>query len=187
MADKVLIAEETDILAEKAQKGDAQAFAKIYDMYVDQIYRYIFFRVDKDEALDLTENVFLKVWENIKSYKAGKRYFSSWIYKIAHNLVVDSYRLKKHVEPLESYIPDEKRESDPVFLTERKLTRDTLIKAIGKLRKKYQQVILLKYINEMDNEEIARIMNKSEGGLRILKYRALKALRLVLEEMNVKY
>lgn len=180
-------AEELDDFAGKAQNGDTEAFSKIYDNFIDQIYRYVFFRVNRDEALDLTETVFLKVWENIGSYGVGKNYLSSWIYRIAHNLIVDHYRLSKEIAPLEITVPDEKADNNPVAMTERQLSRSYLSKAISKLKKKYQQVIVLKYINELDNREIAQIMKKTEGSLRILKFRALKELRRVMEEMGVRY
>jgi len=171
----------------KAQNGDTDSFAKIYDQFVDRIYKYVFFRVGREDALDLTEAVFLKVWENIKSYKTGRQYLSSWIYRIAHNAVVDHYRMSKQTVELTTNIPDEKQETNPIVLTERKLSQESLVKAISKLKKKYQQVIVLKYVNELDNKEIAKIMNKTEGGMRILKFRALKALRQIMEEMDVRY
>jgi RNA polymerase sigma-70 factor (ECF subfamily) len=169
------------------QSGDMEAFGKIYDMYVDSVYRYVFFKVRKEEALDLTENVFLKVWENIKSYKTGKYYFTGWLFKIAHNIVVDYYRLNKDPISLSIDIADKKTDIDPVVLTERGLSSQILKKAIEKLKSQYRQIILLKYINEMENREIARIMRRGEGSLRILKFRALKALKRVLEEMGAHY
>ena len=185
MAQTTYSPEQIDELVGKAQNGDTDSFAKIYDHFIDPIYRYIYFRVDREEALDLTENVFLKVWENLKSYKTGNKYFSSWVYRIAHNLVVDHYRMGKETLELDDNVADEKKDTNPMIQAERKLGHETLNKAIGKLKKKYQQVIILKYINELDNREIARIMKRSEGNLRILKFRALKSLRQILEEMNV--
>jgi RNA polymerase sigma-70 factor, ECF subfamily len=187
MAAKGLNPTQIEQLVSLAQKGDTDSFAKLYDLYVDQIYRYIYFRVKHEDALDLTENVFLKVWENIKSYKTGRKYFTSWVYKIAHNTVVDHYRLSKPVDSLDISVPDEKKDIDPIVLTERKINNENLSKALKKLKKRYQQIIILKYINELENEEIAKIMNKSEGSLRILKFRALKALRQVMDEMRVKF
>lgn len=178
---------QVDDLVRKAQNGDTESFAKIYDLYADAIYKYIFFRVAKEDALDLTENVFLKVWEHLKTYKIGKKYFTSWVYKIAHNTVVDNYRMSRKTEELKEWVPDEKVDNNPIILTDRKLTNENLSKAISKLKKRYQQIIVLKYVNELDNGEIAKVLNRSEGSLRILKFRALKALRQILEEMNVKY
>ena len=188
MPKKDLNSEQVEALVLAAQKGETDAFAKIYDHFVDQIYRYVFFKVNKDDALDLTENIFLKVWEKLKSYqKTADSHFSSWLFRIAHNVIVDHYRTRKENVALDIDTPDEKRHNDPVFRTERKISQDHLKKAIGKLNKKYQQIILLFYVNELDNSEVARVMKKSEGSLRILKFRALKALKQALEEMNFKY
>ena len=171
----------------KAQNADIDAFGKLYDHFIDAIYRYVYFKVGKDEALDLTENIFLKVWENLKSYKKGDKHFSAWLFRIAHNTVVDHYRLSKESLSLDLDLPDNKRQNDPVVLTEQRMGSENLHRAIGKLKKKYQQIIILKYINELENQEIARIMRRSEGSLRILKFRALKALKQILEDMNVNY
>ncbi len=179
--------EEIEKLAQEAQKGHTESFAKLYDFYVQPIYRYIFFKVKKEEAFDLTEAVFLKVWENLKLYKKGAASFSAWIFRIAHNVVIDHYRSHRDSVVLDYSIPDEKRDINPVYLTESSLQSETLREAIARLNRKYQQILLLKYVNDLDNAEIAMIMKKSEGSLRILKFRALKALKRVLEEMNVTY
>lgn len=181
--------DEVEKLVFKAQNGDVDAFGDIYDLYVDRIYKYIYFRVDKEDALDLTENVFLKVWENLNSYKKVKnKYFSSWLYRIAHNIVVDFYRFNKEtVDISDLSLADQKKSNDPIVLTQHSLNQDVLKKALSKLNKRYRQIILLKFINDLDNKEISVIMKRSEGGLRILQFRALRALRRVLEDMNVKY
>lgn len=176
-------------MAEQAKDGDTVAFGMLYDFFVDPIYRYVYFRVNHDDALDLTETVFLKVWENLQSYHRGitGAGFSSWVYRIAHNVVVDSYRTDKKYGELSFDLPDENRSSNPAVVTEEKLGSENLRKAIRKLKKSHQQVIVLKYINELENHEIGRILRKSEGSLRILKFRALKALKKVLEGMQIKY
>jgi RNA polymerase sigma-70 factor (ECF subfamily) len=178
--------EEIEILVQEAQNGRTDAFGKIYDFFVQPVYRYIYFKVSREDAMDLTETVFLKMWEHLNSYRKGDASFTSWVFRIAHNMVVDHYRTRKKNAPLDIQLKDEKRESDPVFLTERKLSQDRLRIALSKLKKKYQQILLLKYVNDLENEEISRIMGKSEGSLRILKFRALKELKKVLEEMENK-
>jgi RNA polymerase sigma-70 factor (ECF subfamily) len=188
MAKKVLTTGEIESLVEKAQSGDTGAFGDLYDFFIDPIYRYVFFKVKKDDALDLTENVFLKVWENIGSYRlTSGSSFSSWVYRIAHNAVVDYYRMEKEHAELDANTADERKHNDPVVMTERKLGQDALKSALSKLKKPYQQIILMKYINELENHEIAKVLRKSEGSIRILKFRALKALKRILEEMRITY
>jgi RNA polymerase sigma-70 factor (ECF subfamily) len=183
---KELTREQVELLVIQAQDGDSASFARIYDFFVDPIYRYIYFKVPKADALDLTETVFLKVWENLRSYRSSQgSAFASWLYRIAHNAVVDHYRLHKEYAELDDNAADEKKDHDPVSTAERKLGQDALRTAISKLKKSYQQVILLKYINELENHEIAHVLGRSEGSLRILKFRALKALKKVLENMNI--
>lgn len=177
-----------ELIVKEAQKGSTEAFGKLYDLYVNQIYRYISFKVSKEDALDLTETVFLKVWEHVASYKKGSGTFASWIFRIAHNLVIDHYRLQRHHASLDDVVlPDEKREADPAFLTENKFTQAMLKKAIAKLNPKYQQILLLRYITGLEPDEIGKIMNRSPGSLRILKFRALQSLKKILEDMGVRY
>jgi len=178
---------EVEELVSRAQKGDSDAFALIYDKFVDPIYRYIYFRVPKGEAEDLTEQVFLKSWEKIKQYQSGQKGFSAWIYRIAHNLVVDTYRFKKDKEVVEltPNVAEYRREHNPIKVTENNLHSDKLKVAISKLKKNYKQIIILKFINELSNEEIAGVLNKSEGSVRILQFRALKALKHELGEIGV--
>lgn len=178
---------EIELLVEKAKRGDTKAFSKLYDFFVQPVYRYVYFKVKRDDALDLTEDIFLKVWANLKSYNADKGTFSSWIFRIAHNVIVDHYRSRKDVGELDFHLKDEKRENDPILTAENSLSRSALKKAIAQLNKKYQQILLLKYIGELDNIEISKIMNRSQGSLRILKFRALQALKKVLEDMNINY
>lgn len=179
--------EELDGLVEQAQQGKTEAFEELYNAFVDKIYRYIYYRTNKEDALDLCETVFLKVWENLGSYKTGKNYFSAWIYRIAHNIVVDHYRLNKETVELSYDLPDEDKEMDPMKLAENTLNNDLLMEAIAQLKEKYQQIIILKYVNDLNNREIARIMNRTEGNLRILKFRALKALKQILKDMGAHY
>ncbi len=182
--------EEIEELVLLCQKGDLDAFAPLYDIFVDAIYRYVFYRVNSADAEDLVETVFLKVWEKLHQYKQKKnRSFSSWIFRIAHNLVVDHYRSskEKHVEELSVQIPDLNRQHNPIRVTQGILDNDSLKKAIAKIKKQYRDIVVYKFINELSNKEIAEILGKSEGSLRILQFRALKALKRELEEMGMKY
>lgn len=175
-------------LVRKSQKGDSKAFAELYDVFVPQIYKYIYYKVKKEDVEDLTETLFLKAWENIRMYKKrSKTNFRSWIYRIAHNLVVDHYRLSREHVPLDTDILSAGGDSNPKETAHEKLNNENLKKAITKLKKPYQQIIILKFINELSNREISVILKKSEGNVRILQFRALKALRQILFEMGIEY
>lgn len=175
-------------LVEQVQKGDMQAFAKLYDHFVDRIYKYFFFKVANEEAFDLTENLFLKVWENIRLYKKKPgSSFSSWIYRIAHNMLVDHYRQNNPVAELDASVADYKPDNNPLHIAEQSLSKGALKEAMGKLKEHYREVITLAFVNGLENSEIAKILKKSEGTLRVLKFRALKDLKKILEEMGIKY
>ncbi len=172
-----------DKLVVKAQGGDTEAFALVYDELVTPVYRYIFFRVENEIAEDLTEDAFFKVWQNLKKYKKGKYPFSSWVFRIAHNLVVDYYRKNKVIEEIDDRMADPSDHINPEKQTNIKLTNIRLKKVIRKLPDNYQQVIILKYINELDNKEIADTIGKSEGAVRTIQFRALEKLKsLVVED-----
>lgn len=172
------------ILVEKAQKGDKDAFGQLYDQYADALYKYIYFRVPQSEAEDLLETIFLRVWENIHQYNKEKASFKSWIFRISHNLIVDFYRLQKSVDELTDIYKDERVERNPVYLTENVLNSGILYKAFKKLKKAYSQYLILRFVNDLSNGEISTIMKKSEGSLRIIQFRALRALKKILAEMG---
>jgi len=170
----------------KSQKGDSDAFSQLYDAYFAPMYRYIFYKVNHSDADDVLETLFLKAWENIRSYKKRKNItFKSWLFRIAHNLVVDHYRLTRTHAELDPRMKDPKRDIDPVDRVQRSLNSETLKTALSKLKKKYRDIIILKFINELSNEEISRVMRKSEGSVRILQFRALRALKEHFEGIGV--
>lgn len=169
-------------LVERAQAGDQEAFVGIYDALVKPVYRYIYYRVDSAIAEDLTEDTFLKVWQNLRKYKKKKNPFSSWVFRIAHNLVVDYYRKHKTTEEITDRIADPQENANPHRHTELKVNQIRLRKVVKKLPDNYQQVIVLKYINELDNKEIASTMGKSEGSIRTIQFRALEKLRELLDD-----
>lgn len=169
-----------DNLVIKAQSGDAAAFGEIYDEMVKPVYRYIYYRVAESIAEDLTEETFFKVWQNLNQYKKGKFPFSSWVFRIAHNLVIDYYRKNHVTDELNESLPDTKEGNDPERQADVKLTNIRLRRVIHHLPDNYQQVIVLKYINELDNREIAATIDKSEAAVRTIQFRALEKLRELL-------
>lgn len=179
--------QEIEDLVAKSQQGDQKAFGELYDFFVTPIYRYIYYKVNKEHVEDLTETLFLKAWENIRKYKKRKNTtFKSWLYRIAHNLVVDHYRLHREHASLNPWISDKKKHADPVRCTQDSLHNDRLREAISRLKKNYQQMVILKYINDLSNKEISDILKKSEGSVRIMQFRALKALKAELVDMGIK-
>lgn len=166
-------------LIERAAGGDFGAFGELYSIYIERIYRYVFYQVkDKMTAEDLIEEIFMKAWKAIGSYRGKGQAFSSWLYRIAHNYVIDELRKRQKYVSLEkettAIVGDAAQES------EEKLVRRELLEMISQLRPDQKQVILLKFIEGLDNREIGKIMGKSQGAIRILQMRALTTLRQML-------
>lgn len=180
---------EIQSLVDRTKQGDRDAFTSLYEHFVDPIHRYIYFRVDADDAEDIVETVFVKAWEKIGSYTAGVKgtSFSSWLYRIAHNLIVDHYRLHRTIEQITEEYQEERADHHPGVVTERKIESDILKEGLKHLKDDYQQFLILKYINELSNRDISKLLGKSEGSLRIIQYRALRALRTVLEDRGMKW
>lgn len=173
-------------LVREAQSGDSEAFAQLYDAYVERVYRYILFRVSDDTMTeDLVSQVFLKAWQNLERYKMGGSPFIAWLFAIARNLVIDHYRSKKETLPLEDAKdlpsdmdgPDEEAQAQFDF----QAVRD----ALQFLTPDQQQALVLKYIAELPNKTIAKIMNKQEGTIRGLQMRALQTLAKHLVEKEL--
>ena len=99
------VAGEKDLVRD-AQDGNSQAFARLYDVYVERIYRYAYYRVSDDQAAqDITSEVFLKAWEKLGTYQPGSHPFIAWLYRIAHNAVIDHYRAARPEVKLEESLP----------------------------------------------------------------------------------
>lgn len=163
-------------LVKRAVSGDFEAFGELYSIYLDRIYRYVFYQVrDKMTAEDITEEVFVKAWKAIGSCKGKESTFSSWLYRIAHNHVIDNFRsLQKHPS-IEIEAVD--KVGNLELEMEGELERQELLGVIACLPQSQRQVIILKFIEGLDNCEIGQVMGKSEGAIRALQMRALAALR----------
>ena len=175
-----------NLLVEQAQQGDQTAFGMIYDQLIDQIYRYVYFKTPSIEvAEDITEDVFFKVWKNIKKFKPQGVPFSSWVFRIAHNEVVDFYRKNKEVLELDETWQDHKTENTPESLVEKQLIQKEVQIALRDLPENQAQAIILKYINDLSNQEISKTMDKSETAIRILLSRGLSKLQTILKNKGL--
>jgi len=163
-------------LVDKAAGGNFEAFGELYSIYLDRIYRYVFYQVkDKMTAEDITEEVFVKAWQAISSCKGKGKTFQSWLYRIAHNHLINSFRSMQKCTSIEKANLAEV--SDPELEVETKLEQEELIKMITGLPQNQKQVIILKFIGGLDNREIGEVTGKKEGAIRVLQMRALAGLR----------
>ena len=169
-------------LVQRAQKQDHQAFAQLYEAYFDKIYKYVSFRVRNEmEAEDMTQQVFMKVLNSISSYKNQGVPFSSWVYRIAHNVVVDFMRQQNKkatvdIDDLQLVSPAE----DLQHKIEREMDLEELKKASRRLTASQQEVLTLRFTGELSINECAQIMGKSEGAIKALQHSAVLALRKAL-------
>ncbi len=173
-------------LVDQAKAGDPEAFAKLYDAYVERVTRYVYFRVSKNiDAEDVVSQVFLKAWENLDRYKMGSSPFIAWLYTIARNLVIDHYRTKKDALPLEEAIalPSEMEMPDEEAQT--RFDLQAMRDALQFLTSDQQQALILKYIAGLPNDSIAKIMNKQEGTIRGLQMRGLQTLSKYMKEKDL--
>ncbi len=174
-------------LAQRASTHDQAAFAELYNAYVDKIYKYIYYKVgNAQDAEDLCEQVFLKAWEAIGRYTWCGYPFSSWLYKLAHNIVVDHYRTRRETLPLSEVSAASSALVAPDNALRQMLDAAELREALSHLTDEQRQVIALKFIEGYENVEIAQMMNKKEGAIRALQYRALRSLQCILEAEEAK-
>lgn len=167
---------ETVRLVKRAIGGDFRAFGDLYGVYLDRIYRYAFYQVkDKMTAEDITEEVFIKAWKAINSCKGKEHTFSAWLYRIAHNQVIDIFRNQRKERAVE--IETVAALHNPGTDVEIGLAHQELLNNIADLPSNQKQVIVLKFIEGLDNREIERVMGKSQGAIRVLQMRALAELR----------
>ncbi|HID33577.1 MAG TPA: sigma-70 family RNA polymerase sigma factor [Anaerolineae bacterium] len=172
-------------LVERAAARDPDAIARLYDLYAPKIQSFIYHRTsDPFVTEDLTAQVFLRVLEAMRGGKEWHTSFSGWIYRIAHNLIVDYYR--KRSQSTYTNIDDAPHlpagEGDPYRLTAAKLDRDALLRAINQLTDEQAQVITLRFLEGYSIAEVARLMNKSEGAIKALQFRGMVALRRILTQ-----
>lgn len=172
------------ILLAKIRAGDEKSFSLFYDLYVDKIFRFISFKVtNKDEAEDLTSEVFLRAWNYFQDgYKIDN--LKAFLYRISRNAIIDFYKKnynKKTVplsecETAKNYqkIGAGKNIMDKIDLN---IKLKQVLKKLDLLKDEYKEVILLRFIEDYSISEINKIMNRSNGATRVLIHRALNALK----------
>lgn len=177
-------------LAQRA-KTDREAFGLLYERYVTAIYRYVYYRVGHvEDAEDLTARVFMHALKHIHAYQDIGAPFSAWLYRIAHNLVVNFHRDQHKRQALslddaserEPDVPHPEPEVDADHLIDAEQERDRLLRAIRRLPEDRQHLIVLKFVEQLSNAEIGQIMGRSEGAIKSLYHRTLVQLRELLTQ-----
>ena len=171
------VADELELVC-RSQAGDQDSFARLYDAYLERIYRYVYFRVaDQQWAEDITSQVFLKAWEKLDSYQPRSSPFIAWLYRIAHNAVIDNYRTYKVSVPLENVSSAEISLEDGIDeKLDLQIESQRIREALQELTNEQQQVLILKFISQLSTAEIAKQIGKQPGAIRALQMRALQGL-----------
>lgn len=164
-------------LVERAARYDQKAFGQLYELYFDKIYNYLYFKtMHHNEAEDLTAVVFLKAWEAIGNFQWQGYPFSAWLYRIAHNQLVDHYRTRRELLPLEAAEHHDCGD-DPFEAVERSLLLAQIRGSMKNLTCEQQRVVTLRYFEGYSICEIAKMMNKPPDAVRAMQHRALRGLQ----------
>lgn len=171
-----------------ASEGDKAAFSALYDHYIAQIYRFVYLKTgSKPEAEDLTHDVFLSAWQNIGSYRHKGFPFSSWLYQIARNKVIDHYRTKKFTAPIDETteaLADLTIQAD--VATDQSMTLARIQSAMRELSDEHQNILIMRFVDDLTPFEIAQALGKTEGAVRLMQHRAIKNLRAILSDTETK-
>ena len=178
-------------LLQRAQRAcDPAAFDGLYLLFADRVYRYLLARISDPELADeITSQVFLRLIEKIDIYRIGPRdnvaIFSAWLYRLAHNKMVDVLRSHKRTQdaPLEhaAHVTTGQHLMEAV---EDRLDFERILASLQLLNDQQREVIVLRFVEELSIAETAQIMQKSEGAVKALQHRALEALRRHLQDVG---
>lgn len=170
-------------LAQRAKEGDEAAFAEIYNRHYQDIYTYLYYRVnDAEAAQDLAGEVFVRLVERIDSFTYRGRPILAWLYTVARNLLIDHQRqqAKARALPLDEQLVADS--AGPPETADRRLARDCLNRSLKHLTEEQQRVILHKMLEGRSNAEVAILMDKTEGAIKSLQHRALASLRRAMKQ-----
>ncbi len=168
---------------EARQTGEA-VLTGLFEQYFDRVARYAYVRIgDRAEAENIAGEVFLHAAQSIASYKERGVPMSAWLFKIAHNLVVDHLRRvsKRRTDPFpETDVPDSRDSNDPVQTTEANIELETVTRAMRQLTDAQRQVVDLRFFADLSSHEVAVVLKKSDGAVREMQSAALEKLRQLL-------
>jgi len=159
---------------------DKEAFGELYERYLTKIYNYVYYRTgNTHDAEDLTAKVFQRATSHIGTYVDQGLPFQAWLYRIAHNLVANWHRDqgKRKIIALDDFVAHSLQSEAPDRWTEEREEQKQLMEAVRRLPEDRQQLLLLKFIEQLSNAEIGEIMGRTEGAVKSLYHRTLLALR----------
>lgn len=170
-----------------AVQGESSAFGLLYDHYQPQIYRFVFLKVSRrEEAEDLTHQVFLSAWQNMKGYVDQGYPFSAWLYRIARNEIIDYYRTRKGTVSIDEVDPEYFAAVENIIpATERNMAIRQALLALKTLKQEYQDVVIMRFVEELSPKEVAVALGKTEGAVKLIQHRALRQLQTILSKQTL--
>lgn len=170
-------------IVRKAKDGHTEALGRLYDFYITRVYRFVYFRVSsREDAEDLTEQIFVKVLVAVRAYEDRGLPFEAWLFRIARNEVTDYYRKRRAEKvPLEAIAELPDTAPDPESVTQQKMAYQEVMAALPKLPKQYREIIMLKFIDDLENDDISEVLGKPVSHIRVLQSRALAKLKKILK------
>lgn len=177
-------AREKYLLLQIQQQADEASFTEIYEVLVDPLYRFIYFKIgDAERAQELTSDVFLKCWRELTGKRTQVTHLRAYFYMTARNLVIDFYRQKSGDVPLEeaAQVPSS---DEPTRAVETRIDSQRILQVVRRLKSSYQEIILLHYVDGMTLREISHVLQKSPVATRVLLHRANQALKREYEQVT---
>jgi len=169
--------EDEQKLVKQAQDGEVEAFGLLYDHYLPKIYRFVLLKVSyREDAEDLSHQAFLKAWENINQYDFQGYSFGSWLYRIARNVTIDHYRSLRSETSTEN-IKEIAIESVLLESLDLKAQWKELSNGIKQLKEIEQDVLIMRFVEELSIKETAEAIEKSEGAVKLIQHRAINNLK----------
>ncbi len=162
---------------ERCQKGDMDAFADLYDIYVKKIYDFIYYRTShKQTAEDLTSVTFTKAFQNINSFKGSSGVFSSWLYRIARNTVIDHMRTSKSTVDLEAAAnaPSRDNVAGEAEIRDR---LDQVKTYLNQLSEEQRDIVIMRLWDGLSYAEISALTGKTEGNCKVIFSRIMQKMQ----------
>lgn len=171
-------------LLRRAQKSDRGALAELYDCYFEPIYRFVYARVgNHPDTEDITGQVFLRMLDGLPRYRLQGVPFSTWLYRVARNLLIDRHRrARPATAELHSHVADPGPRTDPAIALQKSEDRSRLFRALEQLTDDQRQVIVLRFIDNLEVQRVAQIMKRRPGAIHSTQHRALATLNRLLRE-----
>ncbi|NIV31195.1 MAG: sigma-70 family RNA polymerase sigma factor [Anaerolineae bacterium] len=172
--------EESDSVLIARTQEDPEAFGLLYERYVGRIYNYIFYRTgNHQDAEDLTARTFYQALRHISRYVDRGAPFSAYLYRIAHNALANWHRdrSRRQIISLDELVMGTLKREGPASQVEESEKHALLLQTVRQLPPERQQLLILKFVEQMRNAEIAEVMGRTEGAIKSLYHRTLVALR----------